>query len=249
MFEELVKINNDQVVTTSLIVAEKFEREHKDVLDSIRQILVAENSAVKFFFESTYESRGKQYPVYLMNRDGFMLLVMGFSGKRALKFKLKFIEAFNQMESTLLKKKQKITPAFLHEMANQLAKAEEEAKKNKEARMLQEIATNNNRWYSLKVAAKALNINGMGRNNLFKFLRHEGILDSENCPYQEQINQKRFSTQFNERYDYWFTKISPNGMRYVLQKLDEAGYEYRVSLEEWQRNCELLLEQSIEEEE
>lgn len=45
MFEELVKIENDQVVTTSLIVAEKFERDHSDVLESIRQILVMEISA------------------------------------------------------------------------------------------------------------------------------------------------------------------------------------------------------------
>lgn len=81
---ELVTINGKQVVTSSRNVAEHFEKEHKHVLDSIRAILAAENSAAKFFHETTYENRGKQYPEYLMNRDGFALLVMGFTGKAAL---------------------------------------------------------------------------------------------------------------------------------------------------------------------
>ena len=51
--------------------------------------------------ESEYNSRGKIYPMYLMNRDGFSLLVMGFIGKKALKFKLEFILAFNLMEKKL----------------------------------------------------------------------------------------------------------------------------------------------------
>lgn len=67
----LVKIKNNQVVVSSRQVAEKFGKLHKDVLENIRQILVAEFSAAKFFQETTFENRGKQYPEYLMNRDGF----------------------------------------------------------------------------------------------------------------------------------------------------------------------------------
>ena len=98
---ELVIINGQQVVTSSRNVAEHFEKEHKHVLDSIRAILAAENSAAKFFHETTYENRGKQYPEYLMNRDGFSLLVMGFTGAKALAWKLKYIEAFNAMEKSI----------------------------------------------------------------------------------------------------------------------------------------------------
>lgn len=54
-----------------------------------------QNGGAKFFFKSTYENRGKRYPMYLMNRDGFALLVMGFTGKDALEWKLKYIKAFN----------------------------------------------------------------------------------------------------------------------------------------------------------
>ena len=97
----LVEINNNQVVVSSRQIAENFGKEHKDVLDSIRLILAAENSAARFFFETTYENRGKQYPEYLMNRDGFSLLVMGFTGSKALEWKVKYIQAFVEMELEL----------------------------------------------------------------------------------------------------------------------------------------------------
>lgn len=99
----IIKILNQdgQLVVTSRQIAENFEKEHKHVLETIRN-LVAENSAVKnMIIESSYENRGKQYPEYLLTRDGFSLLVMGFTGAKALEWKLKYIEAFNKMEETL----------------------------------------------------------------------------------------------------------------------------------------------------
>lgn len=101
MLVEIVgKQNEEQLVTTSIKVAEKFEKQHKDVLESIRN-LVAENSAASFFRETTYENRGRQYPVFEMNRDGFSLLAMGFTGEKALRWKLDYIKAFNEMEKEL----------------------------------------------------------------------------------------------------------------------------------------------------
>ena len=101
MSNSLVEVSNNQIVTDSRKVAEVFKKEHKDVLESIRGILAAENSAARFFYGSIYENRGKQYPCYLMDRDGFSLLVMGFNGKKALEWKVKYIEAFNAMEKKL----------------------------------------------------------------------------------------------------------------------------------------------------
>lgn len=89
------------ILTNSLLVAEKFGKQHKDVLEAVRQILAAENSATKFFVEASYVNRGKDYPLYVMNRDGFSLLVKGFTGEKALQFKLDFIAAFNEMEQKL----------------------------------------------------------------------------------------------------------------------------------------------------
>lgn len=100
--KNLVIMKDHQAVTSSLQVADSFEKNHRDVLESIRN-LTAENTATKImFFETTYKnSRGQEYPEFLMNRDGFTLLAMGFTGKKALEFKLKYIQAFNEMEKYL----------------------------------------------------------------------------------------------------------------------------------------------------
>ncbi|NSO12416.1 Rha family transcriptional regulator, partial [Enterococcus faecalis] len=100
----LVIMKNQQAVTSSLQVAEVFEKQHKHVLEAIDELKqgVAENSA-DLFYEDTYiHPQNKQsYRQVIMNRDGFTLLAMGFTGQKALKFKLKYIEAFNQMEELL----------------------------------------------------------------------------------------------------------------------------------------------------
>lgn len=98
--KDLVIMRNGEAVTDSLKVAETFGKQHRNVLQGIRN-LTAENSAVKnMFVESDYvNKRGQEYPIIYMNRDGFTLIVMGFTGKKAMQFKLKYIEAFNKMEA------------------------------------------------------------------------------------------------------------------------------------------------------
>lgn len=96
-----IKNENGQLTVTSRQIAETFNREHKGVLDTIRN-LTAENYAVKnLMIESNFEVRGKKYPEYLLTKDGFSLLVMGFTGSKALEWKLEYIKAFNEMEQTL----------------------------------------------------------------------------------------------------------------------------------------------------
>lgn len=100
LVEIIGKRYEERLVTTSLKVAEHFQKEHKDVLESIRN-LAAENSAASFYTETTYKSRGKEYPMFEMDRDGFSLLAMGFTGEKALKWKLDYIKAFNAMEAEI----------------------------------------------------------------------------------------------------------------------------------------------------
>lgn len=119
---ELVIMHDKQAVTSSLQVAETFGKEHKNVIQSIEN-LVAEKSAAKFFAAGTYENRGKQYPMYYMTRDGFSLLAMGFTGKKAMSFKLQYIEAFNAMEATLKRvPAKKLDPVLQAELAITRAK-------------------------------------------------------------------------------------------------------------------------------
>ena len=98
---EIVLSSDGQQVVSSKQVAKNFDKGHKHTLEYIRKILTDEKAAAKLFQETTYESRGKLYPMYLMNRDGFSLVAMGFNGKKALQWKLKYIAAFNQMERAL----------------------------------------------------------------------------------------------------------------------------------------------------
>ena len=102
---ELVYLKNDEAVCDSLQVAEKFGKRHNNVLQNIDN-LIAENSAVKSMFkQSTYKAdNGQKYRMFYMNRDGFSLLIMGFTGKDALNWKLQYIKAFNQMESFIKEK-------------------------------------------------------------------------------------------------------------------------------------------------
>ena len=105
---ELVRLTTQDVskaivVTGSKDIALKFGKTHKSVLRTIEN-LMAQNSAVNGMFEeSSYLSeRGRFEKEYSMNRDGFSLLVMGFTGEKALKWKLDYIKAFNFMEKELL---------------------------------------------------------------------------------------------------------------------------------------------------
>lgn len=105
MLVEVKRVNKEEkTVVSSLDVAETFEKEHKHVLEDVRGISdnldTAEFSAL--FYETEYKaSNGKKNPMYLMNRDGFTLLVMGYTGEKAMKFKLAYIKQFNAMEKAL----------------------------------------------------------------------------------------------------------------------------------------------------
>lgn len=100
--EVIVKRTEDgELVVTSRQVAENFGKEHRNVVRAIEN-LTAQNSAVKnIMIKSTFDHRGNEYTEYLLTRDGFSLLVMGFTGSRALEWKLKYIEAFNKMEQAI----------------------------------------------------------------------------------------------------------------------------------------------------
>ncbi len=99
MNEVKITMTSGVPCVSSLQVAEDFGKKHKHVLEAIENIR-AENSAVTpMFIESTYQAgTGKNYKCYDITRDGFSLLVMGFTGKEALDWKLRYIEAFNKME-------------------------------------------------------------------------------------------------------------------------------------------------------
>lgn len=86
-------------------IAEIFDKEHRHVLDSVRLILDSKSGVKPEFTEAHFrlseykDSTGRKLPEYILTRDGFTLVAMGFTGKKAMQFKVAYIERFNQMES------------------------------------------------------------------------------------------------------------------------------------------------------
>lgn len=121
---------DNQPLTNSLLVAETFGKEHRNVLRYIKNLIeggVLKNEQTPMFEETTYMSeQNKQiYPLYVMNQDGFTLLAMGFNGKKAMEFKLKYIEAFNAMKKQIEQSKPSVPQNYI-EALKSLVKAEEE---------------------------------------------------------------------------------------------------------------------------
>ena len=102
---ELVYLKNDEAVCDSLQVAEKFHKNHQHVLEAIDKLTVENSTVAEMFIKGTYKAEnGHTYRKMYMNRDGFSFLSMGFTGKKALEWKLKYIKAFNQMEAIIKEK-------------------------------------------------------------------------------------------------------------------------------------------------
>ena len=106
MKEPVLEIKNGLPTVSSKQVAEAFGKTHRNVLGDIRKLVSATGSfGEQSFLLSEYTSRqNKKLPCYMMTRDGFALLAMGFTGGKALSWKVKYIQAFNAMEAALLQK-------------------------------------------------------------------------------------------------------------------------------------------------
>jgi Rha family phage regulatory protein len=103
-FREMVSVSGDEVVTTSLKVAEYFGKKHKDVLKKIRSVTT--DCSVDFsrrnFAPADYiDEQGKLRPMFEITKDGWIMLVMGFTGAQAAAIKEKYIAAFNWMTKKL----------------------------------------------------------------------------------------------------------------------------------------------------
>lgn len=173
---ELVFMKNDQVVTSSRNVARDFGKEHRNVIRDIERLLKNEQTH-QMFYESyyTHEQNKQTYREFLMNRDGFTLLVMGFTGKRATDFKIEYINAFNEMEQKLLnQRKPKTQLEILQESINQLVEQEKRitAIEQKQENIVKIISLNNNKNWRKETTDL---INKIAQNNggTFKQTRRE----------------------------------------------------------------------------
>lgn len=241
MNNELINIINKEgtMVVSSREVAENFEKQHKHVLEKIEELVRAEKSALigKYFIPSEYRAgTGKNYKEYLLTRDGFSLLVMGFTGTKALEWKLKYIDAFNKMEKVITQG----LPLTYKEALQQLIEKEEAKEKlqlayeeMKPKAMFAEAVESSKTSILVGDMAKILKQNGIdiGQNRFFEYLRQNGYLcnkkgDMYNTPTQRSMDSGLFEIKETTIHnpDGSITirktpKVTGKGQTYFVNKL------------------------------
>lgn len=251
MKELVFKGESNQVLTNSLLVADKFGKNHKHVLDAIRELISsAEKSAVlKMFVPSTYiASNNKENPMFIMNRDGFTLLAMGFTGEKALQFKLEYINAFNKMEEAIKNGGFNVPKSFREALLlaaeqqevieNQQKQIEEKNAKieaDKPKVLFSEAVSASNKSILVRELAKLITQNGyqVGEKQLYERLRKAGYLcssgESYNQPTQTYMNMGLFHLKKTsvicegESKVYTVTKVTPKGQIYFINKFLGKG--------------------------
>lgn len=251
MKDLVFKGESNQVLTSSLLVADKFGKNHKHVLDAIRELISsAEKSAVlKMFVPSTYiASNNKENPMFIMNRDGFTLLAMGFTGEKALQFKLEYINAFNKMEEAIKNGGFNVPKSFREALLlaaeqqevieNQQKQIEEKNAKieaDKPKVLFSDAVSASNKSILVRELAKLITQNGyqIGEKQLYERLRKAGYLcssgESYNQPTQTYMNMGLFHLKKTsvicdgESKVYTVTKVTPKGQIYFINKFLGKG--------------------------
>ena len=239
----ITKTEDGKLVVSSRRVADDFKKRHSDVIEKIQQLIKAEKSVMSMFIESSYKAgTGKNYKEYLLTRDGFSLLVMGFNGREALEWKLKYIEAFNTMERKL--KEISKPDSYMIDDPIERAKRwiEEREQYNKVAAELEEqnsfvnkISESNGSMLVREVAKLASKGNIIiGEKALWNKLREWGYISRKSTePMQSAINAgwfeviERVVERDGKTFVYKTTKVTAKGQVHIIKKLSKE-YENKL---------------------
>ena len=221
---DLVIMHNQQVVTTSLILADAFEKEHKNVIRAIEtkigELKIEQSS--KMFSKGEYtNSQNKRQPMYYLNRDGFTFIAMGFTGRKADEFKLKYIDAFNRMEEQIKQQPaQYKLPQTFSEALIELAK---EVKKNE---VLKPKAERYDRYLSNKGLITITEIAkeyGMSGVKLNQFLRDKRVIYKRGNKwfiYQKYANERYVGYEVYLPEGRRSLKWTPEGEMFIRELLE-----------------------------
>lgn len=198
---ELVIMKDQQAVTSSLQVAEVFNKRQDHLLRDIDSLKLDLPNFGEMFFESNApDSYGRNRRIYYMNRDGFTLLAMGFTGKKALQFKLKYIEAFNSMEKQI--QTGYSIPGSYAEALKLAAQQAEQIELQKPKVLFADSVSTSHTSILIGDLAKILRGNGVniGANRLFEWMRKNGYLISgkrtdRNMPTQRSMDLGLFKVK------------------------------------------------------
>jgi len=221
--------NEGRVTVSSLDVADKFIKDHKNVIRDIEALECSLDFKRLNFEPSNYvDSQGVTQPCYAMTRDGFSFLVMGFTGKMAARFKEAYINEFNRMEGLSKSALPKDYPSALRALADSHEArmiAEAAAEQNKEKAEGYELLIEKADNYSLKEAADLL---GSGQNRFSKWLKTKSYLQLDGIPYQTYLrNQPYFVVKETTRHGqvYHTPMITPKGMDHFTKLRNKGEME------------------------
>ena len=217
----ITRSNDGELVVTSRQIAEDFDKRHADVIEKIEELIKTENSVMTMFIESSYKAgTGKSYKEYLITRDGFSLLVMGFTCSRALQWKLKYIEAFNKMEQALKKPQKQLTPIEMMELQFKILK--EQGQKLDEVEEKVEVLSNS---MTIDYGQQEV-INRIAKERMVQ------VLGGKDTPAYIELSKKVFSNLW-KRYKQVF---------HVSSYKDTAKKDYEDAIkyiEEWEPSKEI----------
>ena len=237
MKELVFKGEVNQALTNSLLVAEKFGKEHRRVMQDIRELGCSEEFRLHNFVQSSYiNSQNKEMPMIIMTKDGFTLLAMGYTGDMAMKFKEEYIAAFNTMEQTLKSGGFQVPTSFREALllaAQQQEKIEEQQKRlEKQAPkvLFADAVETSQKSCLIGEVAKIIRQNGVdiGEKRLFSWMRENGYL----CSYGERYNQptqKSMDLELFEMKKTTITKPSGEIIVSVTPKVTGKGQVYFVN--------------------
>lgn len=249
MKELVFKGESNQVLTNSLLVAEKFGKEHNKVIRDIQNLSCSDEFRAANFGVSAYISlQNKELPMYVMTKDGFSFLVMGYTGVKAGMFKEEYIKAFNKMEETIKNGGFNVPKSFREALLlaaeqqevieNQQKQIEEKNAKieaDKPKVLFSEAVSASNKSILVRELAKLITQNGyhIGEKQLYERLRKAGYLcssgESYNQPTQTYMNMGLFHLKKTsvicdgESKVYTVTKVTPKGQIYFINKFLGRG--------------------------
>jgi anti-repressor protein len=199
---ELVKIENDRMITTSKIIAETFGKRHDHVLRDIDNIRKDVPNFGEMFHETeTQDSYGRQQRIYEITRDGFSLLAMGFTGAEAMEWKIKYLEAFNKLEAfwnspeQIMARAHRIAEQTIASLEQKLQQKDFLIEQNKPKALFADAVASSKTSILIGELAKIICQNGyqIGQKRLFNWLRENGyLMKASNLPTQRYIEQGLF---------------------------------------------------------
>ena len=229
-----VRIEQDQMITDSRNIADVFGKQHKHILRDIENLKKDVPNFGQMFLESTKpDSYGREKKIYIMNRDGFTLLAMGFTGSEAMEWKIKYIQAFNELEKYYNSPEQQYARALMmaqktiEESKHAIKYLKEENERMKPKEIFADAITSSKTVILIGELAKILNQNGVntGEKRLFKWMRENGYLTRDNLPTQRASELKIFRVCEGTRQGLdgetivtHTTKVTAKGQQYFINK-------------------------------